>query len=181
MYYTLVYNCIYNLLHVHLKWMICAQIIFRIKWNPKLFYIFHSKYCYVPERQHMFPFYSKLAYIMFQEDRHKHLKCLGREENILLFFAPLIVAIHPSKLSTLCFSEARKQNLSIPALRLFRNIQLFGCLMVMSLSLFVLAPVLTLPCIFQALSWDVEPLSKSILRLKSIFCLPQINLPLQTP
>lgn len=119
MYYKLVYNCIYNLLHVRLKWMICAQIIFRIKWNPKLFYIFHSKYCYVPERQHMFPFYSKLAYIMFQEDRHKHLKCLGREENILLFFAPLIVAIHPSKLSTLCFSEARKQNLSIPALRLF--------------------------------------------------------------
>lgn len=42
--------------------------------------------------------------------------------------------------------------------------------MVISLSLFVLAPVLTLPCIFKALSWDVEPLSKSILRLKSTFC-----------
>lgn len=148
----------------------------RIKRNPKLFYIFHSKYCYFPERQQMFPFYSKLAYIMYQEDRHKHLKCLGRKHSPL--FLPR--SLWQSTLqSYLLFASLRQGNriLVFQLLDCFWNIQLFGCLMVMSLSLFVLAPVLTLPCIFKALSWDVEPLSKSILRLKSFFCLPQINKP----
>lgn len=174
MYFKLVYNCICNLLHVHSKWMICVQSI-EVKNQKKsktILYISFKIFCYVSERQNIFSFYSKLAYITYQEGRHKHLKSLGREGNILLFLlSSLWQSTIQSYLSLLLWGkETGSQCSNSPT----AEYPTFGCLMVLSLLVFVLVPILT-SCIFNALCWVVELLSKSILRLKSIFCVPQIN------
>lgn len=110
MYFKLVYNCICNLLHVHSKWLICVQSIEvnNQKKSKTILYISFKIFCYVSERQNIFSFYSKLAYITYQKGRHKHLKSLGREGNILLF---LLSSLWQSTIqSYLLFASLRQRN-----------------------------------------------------------------------